>query len=120
MSLRPLEVHAHQHLHPVLGFDPALADRDGHDCVVVGVRIGEQQVELVRTQLPGEGRTFLDDLLLELLVVLRKLLELDEVASPPLEAGPRGDQVAMLAGLSGLLACAARVVPGARLRQLCV
>src|SRR6266508_2856688 len=78
--LGPLEVHAKQHLDPILGFDAALADRDGDDCVVVGVGIGEEEVELVRAQLTLESCTLLGDLALQVGVVAGELVELAQVA----------------------------------------
>jgi hypothetical protein len=85
---------------------------------VVGVRIGEQQVELVRAELARNSLPFLFDLARELTVALRQLLQLDDVASAPLETVPRRDEVAVLGRLSGKLPGSSRVVPRAGLGQL--
>src|SRR5260370_40224520 len=63
--LRPLEVHAQQHLDPVLSLHPTLADGDGDHGVVAGVRIREQQVQLMRAQLLLDRGPLLLDLALE-------------------------------------------------------
>jgi hypothetical protein len=85
---------------------------------VVGVRVGEQQVELVGAQLLGDLCELLRDLPLQVGVVLRQLVELDQVTPAPLEAVPRGDQLAVLRGLAGRLAGSAWVVPRARPGEL--
>jgi hypothetical protein len=85
---------------------------------VVRVRVGEQQVELVRAQLLRDLGELLGDLPFQVGVVLRQLVELDQVARAPLEAIPRGDQLAILGGLAGRLAGAARVVPRSRPGEL--
>ena len=72
----------------------------------------------MRAELPGEGGALPGHLLLQLRIVVRELLQLHQVASASLEALPRGDELAVLAGLAGQLAGAARVVPRAWLRQL--
>ena len=117
MALGPLQVHAHQHLDPVLRLHPALAHRDGYDRVVVGVGIGEQQVELVRVKLLGQRRALLRDLFFELGIVLRQLIELDEITCAPFEPVPGRDQLAVLRGLSGHRAGAPWIVPNAGLDQ---
>ena len=116
--LRPLEVHAQQHLDPVLGLDAALAHGDRQDRVVVGVRVGKEQVELVRSNLSAQRRSLLLHLLLQVGIVLAELIQLDEVKRPALESIPGGDELAVLAGFARHLAGATRVVPRTRLRQL--
>ncbi len=74
----------------------------------------------MRTQLVAELSQLLGDLALQVAVVLRQLVELDQVTRAPLEAVPRGDQLAVLGGFAGLLAGAARVVPRARPGELAV
>src|SRR5205807_425256 len=95
-SLGPLEVHAHQHLDPVLRLHPTLADRDGDDGVVVGVGVGEEKVELVRAQLVLDRRALLLDLRLELRIALGQLVQLAEVTG----RRSRRSQVAIRARLS--------------------
>jgi hypothetical protein len=85
---------------------------------VVGVRIGEQEVQLVRAQLARDGLALLVDLTLELAVALCELLQLDDVARAALETVPRCDQLAVFRRLTRQLAGAARVVPRARPGQL--
>src|SRR5207248_5859808 len=117
-AFRPLQVHAEQHLDPVLGFDSTLANRDGDDRAVVGVWVREQEVELVCAELPGHRRTLLGDLLSQLWIVLRQLLELHEVAGATLETIPGRDQLAALGGLTGDRAGMTRVIPDARFAEL--
>ena len=69
--LGPLQVHAQEHLDPVLRLDPALTDRDRHDRVVVRVGIGEEQVQLVRAQLALDSRLLARDLAFEVGIALR-------------------------------------------------
>jgi hypothetical protein len=68
MALCPFQVHAHQHLDPVLRLHPTLADGDRHHGVVICIRVREQQVELTRTQLSGQRSLLLSDLLCQLWV----------------------------------------------------
>src|SRR6266481_3055433 len=111
MTLRPLQVHAHEHLDPVLRLHPTLADRDRDHGVVVRVRVGEEQVELARSQLTGQLRLFLLDLLRKLRVTGGELVEFDEVASALLELLPGSYQLAVLGRLSPEGARISRVVP---------
>src|SRR5260370_8584782 len=97
MALRPLQVHAHEHLDPVLRLHPTLADGNRDHGVVIRVWVGEEQVELPRSQLARELRLFLFDLLCELRVTRRELIELDEVARALLELLPGPYQLAVLA-----------------------
>ena len=82
---------------------------------MVRVRVGEQQVELVRAQLLGELGQLFRDLPFQVAVVLRQLVELDQVTRAPLEAVPRGDQLAVLRRLARELTRVVGVVPDARL-----
>jgi len=66
---------------------------------VIRVWVGEEQVELTRSQLASQLRLFLLDLLRELRVTGRELIELDEVASPLLELLPGSYQLSVLGGL---------------------
>ena len=88
MALSPLQVHAHEHLDPVLRLHPTLADGDRDHGVVIRVWIREEEVELARPQLGRELRLFLADLLRKLWVTGRELVELDEVASAPFQLFP--------------------------------
>ena len=85
---------------------------------MAGVRVGEQQVELVRAQLPREPGKLFADLPVEVGVVLSELVQLDEVARAPFEAIPGRDQLAVLGGLPGQLAGAPWIVPRARTGEL--
>src|SRR4030081_1794388 len=68
LSLSPFELHAHQHLDPVLRLDAALPYRDGDHGVVVGVWIRKQQVELAGSQLFGDPPASPSRMLFALLV----------------------------------------------------
>jgi hypothetical protein len=83
---------------------------------VIRVWVGEEQVELARSQLGRQLRLFLFDLLRELRVTGRQLVELDEVASALLELLPGSYQLAVLGRLPPKGACISRVVPDAWLR----
>ena len=87
---------------------------------MAGVRIGEEQIELVPTQLPRQPGELVSDLPVEVGVVLRELVQLDEVARAAFEAIPGRDQLAVLGGLPGQLAGAPWVVPRARTGELSV
>src|SRR4030081_1520334 len=118
LSLGPFEIHAHQHLDPVLRLDAALPYRDGDHGVVVGVWIRKEQVELAGSQLFGDRRALLSQLLFELGVAVGKLVQLDQVAGPLLEAVPGGDQLAEFGSLTRHLPGTGRVVPNAWLHHL--
>ena len=115
LALRPLQVHAEQHLDPVLGLDAPLPHRDRDHGVVRCVLIREQQVELARPQLRGHRRALLGHLLSQLGIVLRQLVELHEVASAPLETVPSVNEVAVLRGLARELTRVVGIVPDAGL-----
>ena len=83
---------------------------------MIRVWVGEEQIELTRSQLARQLRLFLFDLLRELRVTGRKLIELDEVASPLLELLPGSYQLAVLGRLPPEGARIPRVVPDAGLR----
>ncbi len=83
---------------------------------MIRVWVGEEQVELARSQLGGQLRLFLFDLLRELGVTGRELVELDEVASALLELLPGAYQLAVLGRLPSKGACISRIVPDAGLR----
>jgi len=72
----------------------------------------------VRAQLLREVGELFGDLPFQVGVVLRQLVELDQVTRAPLEAVPRGDQLAVLRGFASRLAGAARVVPRSRPYEL--
>ncbi|TMD99899.1 MAG: hypothetical protein E6I72_00010 [Chloroflexi bacterium] len=71
-------------------------------------------------ELPGHRRTLLSDLLPQLGIVLRELLELHEVSGATLETIPCRDQLAVLGGFTGDRAGMTRVIPGARFAELVV
>jgi len=83
---------------------------------VIRVWVGEEQVELARSQLGGQLCLFLLDLLRQLRVAGRELIELDEVASALLELLPGSYQLAVLGRLPPEGARIPRVVPDAWLR----
>ena len=115
MPLRPLEIHAHQHLDPVLGLHPTLADGDRDHGVVRRVRVGEQEVELARAQLRGKCVSLLRDLRFELGVALRQLIDLNEVTGAAFDAIPCRQQLPVLRCLARNRARARRIVPRAGL-----
>ena len=55
-SSRPAQVHAQEHLRPVLGVGPAGAGVDADQGDVVGVRVAEEQVDLAAARSPSRGR----------------------------------------------------------------
>ena len=69
-------------------------------------------------KLAGDGRTLLGDLLLQLRVALRQLVELDQVPGAPLQPIPGPEQLSMLGGFAGRLTGPAGVIPGARLLEV--
>jgi hypothetical protein len=83
---------------------------------VIRIRIGKQQVELARSQLRRELGLFFFDLLRELRVAGRKLVELDEIARPLFQLFPGSYQLAVLGRLPPEGARIPRVVPDAWLR----
>ena len=72
----------------------------------------------MRAQLARDLGAFDGDLLLELRVVARQLIQLRQVAGAALEPVPRRDQLAMLARLTRQLTGAAWIVPRPGLGQL--
>jgi len=78
---------------------------------VIRVRVGEEQVELARSQLARQLRLFIFDLFCELRVTGRELIELDKVASALFELLPGSYQLAVLGRLPPERARISRVVP---------
>ncbi len=85
-----------------------------------GVWIGEQEIELVGAQLAANLRELCRDLLAQVGVAFRQLIQLDNVARTPLEPIPRRDQLAILGGLSRHLTRLSGVIPDPWLRELLV
>ena len=83
---------------------------------MIRVWVGEEQVELPRSQLARQLPLFLFDLLCELGVTGRELIELDEVARALLELLPGSYQLAVLGRLPPEGARIPRVIPDAGLR----
>jgi hypothetical protein len=83
---------------------------------VIRVRVVEEQVQLSRAQLGRERRLFLGDLLRQLRIAGRELVELDEVASTLLDLVPAPDERSILSRFTRQRAGAARIVPDPRLR----
>jgi hypothetical protein len=79
---------------------------------VTRVWVGEEQVQLALPEFGGDSPQLLVDLLTQLGIVLGQLLELDDVARPPLELGPGCGQFAVLEGLARLVTRRCRIVPG--------
>src|SRR5450756_1447929 len=88
LALGPLEVHAHEHLNPVLRLYPTLTDGQRDHGVVVGERIGEQQVQLARSQVIEDRGSFLVQLPFQVRIAARELVELDQVAGALLQSVP--------------------------------
>ena len=107
--LSPLEVHAHQHLHPVLGIDAACPRADREDRIVRGIRIGEEEVELERPELAFDLRPLALQLGHQLGIF--EPGQLDQVAGPGLQARPTGDLFAELRRLPPVASGLRRVVP---------
>jgi len=72
----------------------------------------------MRAQLLLERGPFLFDLALEVGIAFGQVLELDEVASAPLEAVPRRDLVTQLRRFARHLSGALGIVPDPRLDEL--
>jgi hypothetical protein len=83
---------------------------------VIRVGIGEEQVELARSELRSELGLFFFDLLRELRVAGRELVELDEIARPLFQLLPGSYQLAVLGRLPPEGARIPRVIPDAWLR----
>jgi hypothetical protein len=67
---------------------------------VIGVRIGEQEVELSRAQLGRDRGFFLGDLLGQLRIAGGELVELDQVAGALFQLDPGLDQLPVLGPFS--------------------
>ena len=91
VALAPAQVHAHEHLGPVLGVDAAQADRDRHDRVRAVVRAIQAQLELELVDLFGELVLFALRLLQDRLVIFERgqLDQLQRVARTALDVQPR-------------------------------
>ena len=85
---------------------------------MAGVRVGEEKVELVRTELLGESGDLAGDLALHVVVAFAQLHELHQVAGAPLQAIPGRNQLPILGGLAGDLAGAPGLIPRARPGEL--
>ena len=83
---------------------------------MVRIGVGEEKVELSRAQLARQLRLLFGDLLRELGVTRRELVELDQVTRASLELIPRARQLSVLGAFARERAGTARVVPGAGLR----
>jgi len=87
---------------------------------VVGVRVGEQEIELARTELPAQLGALLFDLLLQVGIAFRELVELDEVSRASLESIPGGDELSVFRGFARRLPRPPGVIPDTRPGQLLV
>lgn len=80
---------------------------------MVGVGIGEEQLELALLQLAAELLEVGLDLARQLLVLPRQRAQLDQVAGPALEPGERLDLIPQLRALARQRARPGGVIPGA-------
>ncbi len=87
---------------------------------MIGVGVGEQEVELVRAKLLAYLRELLGDLLAKLTVAFCQLIQLDDISRPPLESIPGRDKLAIFRGLARHLTRASWVVPDTGFRELLV
>ena len=83
---------------------------------MIRVRISEQEVELARTQVGRQRRLLLSDLLGELRIARREMVELDQIASALLQLVPGLDQLAILGSFPGVCTGTARIIPNTGLR----
>jgi hypothetical protein len=88
-----------------------LPDADADDRVVAGVRIREEQVQLALPELALDGRQLLLELPAELDVIVRQVLQLDQVLRPLLQPLPGGDLLTELRSLAAVAPGLRRVVP---------
>ena len=119
-SLRPSQVHAQQHVGPVLRVGAAGTGVHRADRVAVVVLTREQREQLEVAEPHLERRQSVDDLLLERLVALvaRELRERLEVGELLIERVVELDVVAVPRQLGGDLAREALVVPEVGLAHL--
>ena len=82
---------------------------------MIRVRVSEKQVQLASTQLGCDCGALLRDLFLQVSVALSELIELYEVARPPLEPVPGRDLLTVVRRLARKLTRARGVVPDAGL-----
>ena len=83
---------------------------------MIRVRVSEKQVQLASTQLGCDRAALLRNLLLKVGVALSELIELYEVACPPLEPVPGRDLLTVVRRLARKLTRARGVIPDAGLR----
>jgi hypothetical protein len=117
VALRPLEIHAEQHLRPVGGLGAAGARADGQDGVLGVVVTGEQEEGPLALELRAQGVGLALEVRERLGVgrISEKVEELLEVGGALLEGSPQGDLVAQPLGLAGDLLRRTLVVPEAGL-----
>src|SRR5262249_35294311 len=114
----PVGGHAQKDLDPILSVNAALAHCDAHDRVVVGVWVREEEVELTLVELTLKRHLLLLHLARELRVGVDELLQLQQVASVPLQALPGVDFVPVLRSFPGHSTSTDRIVPDPGLSQL--
>jgi len=117
VPLRPLEVHAQEHLRPVSRLRAARAGADRDDRVLRVVLAREQQERALPFELPPEGGGLALEVCLRLRIgrVGEQVQQLGEVVCPLLERAPQRDLLAETLRLPGDLLCRALVLPEARL-----
>ena len=97
-----------------LGVDPARPGADREDGVVIRVGIPEKQLQLALLELAIDHGEIGRHLPRQLLVAVGQLTQLDQVASPRLQARPRLQLAAQLGRLARDAAGAPGIVPDAR------
>src|SRR5260370_16960674 len=117
MALGPFDVHAHEHLDPVLRLHPTLAYRDRHYGVVIRIWVGEEQVELSRAELGRDRRLLLRHLFGQVWIAGGELVKLDQVAGPFFQLLPGLDELPVLGRFPGRSTRATRIVPDPGLGQ---
>jgi hypothetical protein len=117
VALRPLEVHAQQHLRPVGGLGAARARADRQDGVLGVVVAGEQEEGPLALELRAQGVSLSLEVRERLGVgrIGEEVQQLLEVGGALLESPPQGDLVAQALGLAGDLLRRTLVVPEAGL-----
>ena len=115
MVLRPVGVHPHQHLGPILGVDPAGAGADRDQRVVRGVGVGEEQLELLGLELARDLVRLPGQLERQLGVFQRGQLE--EVEGLRLELLPLAALGAEGGRLLGIAPSLVGIIPNPRLGE---
>ena len=119
--LAPAQVHAHEHLRPVLRFGAAGAGMNGQDRGLGVVRARQHDLELELVQLAPEPRQALGDVGVEAAVVARFLGQLEQdvqIGDLGGELADAGEGARELGALADQVLRAAVVLPEGRRRHL--